>query len=137
MFWTIVRFCLRLPVATTLAYGLQSMFPGIPLLCAAAGVAGFCFSLMWPQNPPQTLNPLQFRSQMEPAMSHYVEIKILAEIPEHDRHAGHKAIVVSEESVADVVKALEGAGVTSVVATREIVRRTGARKVAAASTTEA
>lgn len=67
-------------------------------------------------------------------MPHYVEIKVLASIPEHDRHAGHKGVVMTEDAVAGVAKALESAGLTVVEATREIVKRTGPREKVAAPT---
>jgi hypothetical protein len=62
----------------------------------------------------------------------YVEIKVLAQIPDDNKHAGHKGVVMTEEAVAGVVKALEGAGLTVVEATRDIVKRTGPRAEKAA-----
>lgn len=57
----------------------------------------------------------------------YVEIKILAAIPEADRHAGHKAIVATEAPVEAVIAALADAGLQAIEATRDIVRRSGPR----------
>jgi hypothetical protein len=58
---------------------------------------------------------------------HYVEVKVLASIPEGNKHAGHKGVVMTEEAVETVKKALEAAGLTVVEATRDIVKRTGSR----------
>lgn len=68
--------------------------------------------------------------------THYVEIKVLASIPDHDKHAGHKGVVMSEEAVEAVKEALTKAGLTVVEATRDIVRRTGPRVEKAAAPTE-
>lgn len=59
--------------------------------------------------------------------SHYVLVQVLAAIPEHDRHAGHKAIVRTEDPVAAVVAELKAAGLEVIEASREIVKRTGKR----------
>lgn len=58
---------------------------------------------------------------------HYVEIKILAAIPDHDRHIGHAAVYKSEEPVKAVVAVLAELGLTDVTVTRDIVKRTGPR----------
>jgi hypothetical protein len=56
-----------------------------------------------------------------------VLITVTASIPPADKHAGHKGVVMSEDAVEAVKKALESAGLTVVDATREIVTRTGPR----------